>query len=129
MTTSIPDRRFNGLVKKSETMYELSRHITHARETLKVAADTLETIENYRGAFYASIPSGISAEVFRFFSSYLTNLERRAESFEHRLQNEMQLVITWTLASIRVRLLIHVRCITLFLRKKLRNRGVHWMVW
>lgn len=125
MATSIPDRRFNGLIKKCETMYELSRHITHARATLKVAADTLKTIEKSRGAFYTTASSGISVKVFDFFSSYLTNLEGRAESLELRLQNEMQLVIASIFPSIKTRLLIYVRRITLFLRKKLRSQGVH----
>lgn len=95
---ALPSKRFGEMVHKYEDMYELSRHIIHAREVLKVAADTFEII----GRFSEDRPSikryksRQPVKIFQFYSSFLTNLERRAESFDRRLQNEIQLVDTIT---------------------------------
>lgn len=94
-----PEHRFRELVRKYDDMYELSRHIIHARECLKVTADTFQLIEELRGGLRYHTHGGSSTtggrrpiQILRFYASFLTNIEKRAESFERRLQNETQLV-------------------------------------
>lgn len=95
---SPPQQRFRELVKKYEDMYELSRHIIHARECLQVTANTFQLIEEFRDkyqiqAMSSEIGGRRPFQILRFYASFLTNIEKRAESFERRLQNETQLVI------------------------------------
>ncbi|CRG87384.1 Unhealthy ribosome biogenesis protein 2 homolog [Talaromyces islandicus] len=94
---SPPQQRFRELVKKYEDMYELSRHIIHARECLKVTADTFHIIEEFRERhlppdWELRVGGRRRIQILRFYASFLTNIEKRAESFERRLQNETQLV-------------------------------------
>lgn len=91
-----PEHRFRELVRKYDDMYELSRHIIHARECLKVTADTFQVIEEFRVRFgypLSTIGGRRPIQILRFYALFLTNIEKRAESFEKRLQNEIQLVI------------------------------------
>jgi hypothetical protein len=83
-------------------MHELSRHVIHSCETLAIASDTLEAMlrdhEAHRqktrdSAYsYSSLQSEQTSKTLQFYSSFLTNLKMRAQSFHERLQTEIQLV-------------------------------------
>jgi hypothetical protein len=86
-------------------MHELSRHVIHISETLKVASDNLTALlEDHR--LYYSQDEGKPADLesqqllryLRLSSNRLSNLEKRAGAFVHRLQNEIQLV--WNTARV-----------------------------
>jgi len=88
------------LTKSYSDMHELSRHINHMLETLKVAKNTISAIiADFRGqddtlAMQANpeLPKGPDSRV-KFWAMFIANLEHRALSFNDRLENEISLVI------------------------------------
>ena len=93
-------------------MHELSRHVIHASETLRVASKTLESMIRDHASCCEQIvgplhPNGSqeglmqsrttqhtkqTAQALHFYASFLANLQLRAQSFDERLNNEIRLV-------------------------------------
>lgn len=88
-------------------MHELSRHVIHIAETLRVAARVMEAIDEDRrlsqlkGASGQESFSPVKAMKYR-----LSNLEDRAQAFVSRLNNEIQLVSVTHIMRITVDLTI-----------------------
>lgn len=102
--------RLPELIERQEEMHELARHIIQAREALKVTADTFMIMDDHFKDSTDKImfPSYVEAKrrrnsgmgpfkIFRTYSSMLMNLEKRAESFDRRLQEEIQMVSSFRL--------------------------------
>lgn len=90
-------------------MKDLGRHLIHACETLKVATQTLQhMIDDHEkicpqcdGSLRTADVPGVlqhrpalkqTTSSLRFYASLLSNLYERAQAFDQRLRNEVQLV-------------------------------------
>lgn len=84
-------------------MHELSRHVIHISETLKVASSSLVEMTNAHHSFSTLFPLGARGDgqseasqqirkELQLSSNLLSNLQSRAQAFVDRLQNEIQLV-------------------------------------
>lgn len=99
------ESRLSELIDRHDGMHELVRHIIQAREVLKVTAEIFKAMDDdFKGHSdetreYSYLEFKIrhnnsmgSFKALRTYSSILMNLEKRAESLDRRLHEEIQLV-------------------------------------
>ncbi|PHH92863.1 hypothetical protein CDD83_4285 [Cordyceps sp. RAO-2017] len=84
---------FDGMGVRYLIMHELARHIIHETETLEVTAATLGSIARHNTDFCGRHAGAkcTCMDDLDFYQSFVSNLIKRASSFQQRLHNEIML--------------------------------------